>query len=436
MAGTEAAIAKYLSSLLQYGAKPGLERINRLTELLGRPQNNFASIHVGGTNGKGSTSLMLSRVLSAAGYQTGLFVSPHIHTYRERVQINGEMISISQFADCLSQVDNLLPTLEAEGHSHPTEFEVLTAAALLYFSNQAVDIAVIEVGMGGIYDSTNIVRPLVSIITNIELDHTAYLGNTITEIATNKAGIIKEGVPIITTERKSVALQVMTETAIRKGAELLPALELVKVKSLISEIYGQKVAVSGYGGEAEIWLGLPGAYQRDNLALVWTALQCLREQGLSISAQKTTEALATCCWPGRMELIGEDPIIILDAGHNAAGARAMTAALHEVLPGRGVVVVAGILDDKDAEPFLTNLPLETQAVVITRPDSPRAIKWRQRAELAEQYYNQVYQVELIEEAVQKGVELLNPGMVLVVTGSFYVLDRARKYLLNREIEGK
>jgi len=406
-----------------------LERITRLTELLGRPQHDYATIHVGGTNGKGSSSLMLARVLAASGYKTGLFVSPHLHSYRERFQIDGEMISAEELAACLEQVDELLPQLAAEGFSHPTEFEVLTAAAFLFFSQKQVDIAVIEVGMGGLYDSTNIITPLLAVITNIELDHTAYLGNTIAEIAVNKAGIIKPGIPVVTAEKKDEALKVLAEKAREQGAELLIAPERVHAELITSTLHGQKVGLDDNGKQVEVELGLSGSYQRDNLATVWVALDCLREQGLVIPEHLVVEALANSRWPGRLEVVSEEPLVILDAGHNEAGARALKTALAEMLPDRELVVVLGILDDKDAAPFLANLPIQTRAVVITRPDSPRANHWRERTHLAREYFSEVYEVETIEAAVQQGLKLLRSQDYLLITGSFYVLDRARKMLV-------
>ncbi|MGE5380309.1 MAG: bifunctional folylpolyglutamate synthase/dihydrofolate synthase [Methylocystaceae bacterium] len=414
---------------MQYGAKPGLERIFRLTELLGRPQHDFASIHIGGTNGKGSTSLMLSRILTASGYKTGMFVSPHLHSYRERMQINGVMISTADLAFCLSRVDELLPILAAEGFSHPTEFEVLTAAAFLYFSQQQVEVAVIEVGMGGLYDSTNVINPLVSVITNIEMDHTAFLGHTIAEIAVNKAGIIKPRIPVVTGETKPEALKVLAAGAREKGAELLVAPELVGIETRTGNIKGQELLVNYHGDQSQVDLGLPGTYQRENLAVVWVALDCLQQQGLVLSLTAVKQALKDCRWPGRLELISEDPMIILDAGHNEAGAKALQTAINELLPDRGIIVVAGILDDKDARAFIANMPTNTRAVVITHPDSPRADNWRQKADLAREYFEQVYEVELIEQAVNLGLSLTRPEEALLVTGSFYVLDRARKHLL-------
>lgn len=402
-----------------------------MCELLGRPQDRIKALHVAGTNGKGSTCLMLARSLTACGYRTGLFVSPHVHSYRERIQIDGSMIGEEELADCLNRVDACLRQLLAEGYEHPTEFEVLTAAALLYFAEKRVELAVIEVGMGGLYDSTNVVSPVLCVITNIEFDHMAFLGTTIEEIAANKAGIIKAGAPVVTGERKPQALKVLKEKAAREGTELIEAMAAIRVEVLESRLDGQRLWVEGMGKSSEIELGLIGSYQRENVALVWASLIVMSRMGYEIDWEEVKRVLAICRWPGRLEVVQKDPLIILDAGHNEAGARAMRRSLEELLPGKGKVAVIGILDDKDADPFIQNLPLGTRLVIVTRPDSPRAVNWEQRADLARRYYPEVVAIEKIEEAVDAGLNRLKPDEVLIVTGSFYVLDRARRHLLKK-----
>lgn len=410
-----------------------MERITRLLELMDNPQNEYRCIHITGTNGKGSTSVITSNVLSWAGYRVGRFTSPHLHSYRERININDQMIDAGSLQQGLDKVEKWVNTMLSEGYDRPTEFEVLTALAFWYFKVQQVDIAVMEVGMGGLYDSTNVIIPEVSVITGIDIDHTNFLGAALEDIALNKAGIIKNGVPVVVGPMAQTCLGVIAQQAEKLDAELYSSAETLVSRLCTPTISGQIISIES------AWLKLEkcnytllGDYQLTNLSTAVTALGILCHKGYEIEPEHVKNVLETLKMPGRLEILKQDPLAIVDVAHNPQGAQALNASLKTLLPGRRRVLVCGVLDDKDAEGILTNLGEDTRSIVITRPEGIRGRNWCRLKNIWQDIFpgKPCYCEEDIVKAVRLGCEQLKGDEYLLITGSFYVINQARRDLIN------
>ncbi len=413
------------------GSKPGLARIQRLLQRLHEPQERVAAVHVAGTNGKGSTSLMIADIVSAAGYQVGRFSSPHLHCYEERYTINGTLISTAQLLRYLERIEEQLADWPDD--DFPTEFEILTAAAFLYFSEAKVDLAVLEVGLGGLYDSTNVIQPLVAVITGVDYDHMSILGNTLEEIAFNKAGIIKAGAAVVAGAMPDAAERVIIARAEQLQAPLTRAATVRIERTKAPELQGQVIHLTSRRFQLrDQRFALLGTFQLGNLACAVAAVERLIEQGFVIRAEDMTRALANLQLPGRLEVLCSQPLVIGDVAHNPQGAQALSHALQELLPGRKRVLVCGMLDDKDQTASLAALGPFCSQAVFTRPLGERSRDWHRTAGLWKRQFTDIpcFEMENITAAVQKGLALLNGEEYLLITGSFYVLEEARSYFPN------
>ncbi len=419
----------YLVNLTKFGFNFGLGRIQYLLEQLDNPQDKIKTIHIGGTNGKGSTAALLSSILQQAGLRVGVFTSPHLHSYRERVAINGVLIAADSVAQLLTRLKEVLDRMVADGHEHPTEFEVSTALALLYFYEQQVDIAVIEVGLGGAIDSTNVVTPLVSVITNVGMDHMDYLGNTLREIAAIKAGIIKPGIPVVTASGEPEVLQVIEQVCAAKQSDLIKVYDVYRWTSLEAGPTGQSFNLSGPGGSYPgLEIRLAGAHQLGNAATALAVLDVLTaKHHLAISREAVYSGLKLASWPGRLELVR--PGVLCDGAHNLDGAKTLAAALKQLFTYRRLILCIGMLADKERTKVLAELVPLADAVVVTKPNSPRAGDWQQMAREAAKYVREVYIVEEIAEAVDRALSLQQEGDLVCVTGSLYMIAEARAHLL-------
>ncbi|NLB18803.1 MAG: bifunctional folylpolyglutamate synthase/dihydrofolate synthase [Syntrophomonadaceae bacterium] len=415
---------------MRFGIKPGLERIQTLLNIMGNPHERLTTIHITGTNGKGSVTAMVSQILVAAGFRVGSFTSPHLHSYSERFQIDQQMISESELWELIGKIaPEAVKALEF-GHGSLTEFEILTALAFSYFDSQKVDIAVIEAGMGGIADSTNVITPIISAITNVGLDHVEYLGKDRNSIAQNKAGIAKPGIPLVSGEQDLTVLEVLHEKAREIGAPFYRAQDIVKMEQVISmglEGFRFDFSTINLRGR-DINLSLPGRFQLHNLLTALAIIEFLCQRGYKISGQDVASALARIKIPGRLELVSRNPDIVLDVAHNLEGARSVAEALEEIYPEKNRILVVGILDDKDVPGILESLRYQTRVCIVTRPDGPRGDNWKKCWREAELIFPMVFGVESIEDAVKKGLEVAKTGEYLLITGSFMTLDRARKML--------
>lgn len=415
------------------GSKPGLERIEALLNVLANPQKNLPVVHIAGTNGKGSTSLMIADILSIAGYRVGRFISPHLHSYAERFTIDGQEIAEETLKFYLDQIEAIIPILLLEGSDQPTEFEILTAAAFLYFRDEQVDMAVLEVGMGGLYDSTNVVHPAVAVITSIDYDHTAYLGNTIEEIAMNKAGIIKPGIAVVLGEMSRAAQNVMHRQADQCNANIFPSAGVEVKRVQPPNWQGQYINLqSRHFNLKQQFFSLLGDYQLNNLATAISAIEVLIEQGYQVEENHLLQALARFKIAGRLEVLQQQPLVLGDVAHNPHGVRALAQSLQHLCPDQEKVLLCGMLDDKDIAASLEVFGDHTRAAVITRPVGDRSQNWQQAADLWTQMYphKKLYVVENITAAVKQALEILRDDEYLLITGSFYVLDEARRFFVN------
>lgn len=363
----------YIHSVNWTFCKPGLDRIRTLCEALGNPQKDLRFIHVAGTNGKGSFCAMTASVLSAAGYRTGLFTSPYIRTFNERMMVDGEMIAPEELAELTAFVRPI-----ADGMTDkPTEFELITAIAFLYFKRHGCDLVVLETGMGGRLDATNLIEtPLLTVITGIGLDHTAFLGDTVEAIAREKAGILKAGVPVVY-GGDDPAAPVIAAAAEEKRAPYYR----VDYTSLTVTRYGLEGTRFDYKGEQDLVLSLLGTYQPYNAAVVLTAVERLRCLGWDIPAAAVRQGLSTVVWPGRFEILSRDPLVIFDGAHNAQGITAAVDSIRRYFGATPVYVLTGVLEDKDYTRIATELAGVAGRAFVLTPDNPRALPGEKYAAL-------------------------------------------------------
>ena len=408
-------------SLRRFGIKLGLDTIRGMLAALGNPESRFHAIHVAGTNGKGSVASSLATILRLSGFRTGLFTSPHLVRFNERIQVDGREISDPDVVSGYQTVKAAYPA-----GREPTFFELNTAMALAEFARRRVDWAVVETGMGGRLDATNVIRPAVSIITNISLEHRMYLGGTVAEIAAEKAGIIKEGVPVVTAVRQPSARRVVEDTARRMGS---PVYRLGRDFSVRRN--RRKGTFSYFGidtGARGLRTGLAGAFQAANAALAFAACEVLRRAGTGITDEAIYRGLAENRWPGRLEKIAEHPLVLLDGAHNLAAARALADYMETELAGRRITLVCGILDDKPYEKIMAHLCRTANRVILTRARIDRALPPETLAPAARRFIAEIETVSAVAKAVARAVATSDPEDVVVVAGSLYVVGEAKAYL--------
>lgn len=414
----------YLESLNRFGIRLGLVRIEELLCRMGQPQNEYPTIHVTGTNGKGSTTAMLSSILTASGKKTGMYTSPHLSSYTERMRISGEPITEEKFAEAIFAVREIAEQMEADGAEYPTQFEVLTAAAFWLFANEQVDYAVIEVGLGGLLDSTNVIVPELSIITSIAVDHAEKCGDSLSGIAEHKAGIIKEGVPVFV-YADGEPLDIVKRTATKKKAQVYLGGQDFSATSCGITDSMRVLAYSQGGAEETYRLRLLGSYQVANASLAIAAAK-----HLGIAKDAIAKGLETVVWPCRLEVLSQSPTILLDGAHNLAGVTALRASLDELFPNKSILFLLGILQDKDVKGMAEVLVRPCDEAVITWPLSERAAS----PETVAQYVNasHVETVERIEDGIERVFARADQDTVICIAGSFYLVGRAREVLVDRQ----
>ena len=407
----------YIHSVSWKGSVPGLSRTRELLKRLGDPQKKLKFIHIAGTNGKGSTAAMLDSVLRAAGYRSGLYTSPFITCFNERMQVNGEMISDEELAEITEQVR---PHAEAMD-DHPTEFELVTAIAMVYFARHACDIVVLEVGLGGELDSTNVIdTPEVAVICNIGYDHTEVLGDTLEKIAQAKAGIIKGGDAVIYRCTDSVET-VFAERCKATGATLHKA-DFDGLRLLHSSFEGQ---VFDCGERKALELPLLGRHQLKNAAVVLGAVDVLTKNGWHISEQQLRTGLKTVTWPGRFELLRKAPVFIVDGGHNPQCIEALARNIADYLPDMPITGLTGVMADKDyADMYRIVAPYITRFVTVT-PCNPRALPAEKLADALASYGKPVTACGSVVEGVRTAIAQTEPNGAVVAFGSLYMVGDIR-----------
>ncbi len=418
-----------IHEFLRFGSVLGLERMTTLLGKLGNPQDELKVIHVAGTNGKGSICRYVYEVLQAGGYKTGLYTSPFLEVFNERIEFDGAYISDEDLDVYTNKVLEKAREMVDEGFESPTEFEVVTAIAFLYFAEKQADYVVLEVGLGGSGDSTNVVKsPLACIIASISLDHTDRLGNTIAAIAREKAGIIKAGCPVISSTDNEEAKAVIKARSEEMLADFYDTSK-VPSKVIKEELDGTTFAVSVFGQEREIKIGMLGRHQMQNATAALTALVLMAEEGkISLTEEVISEGFAKAKQIGRFEIMEENPYVILDGAHNPDGSRALREAVEKHFAGKKILMVTGILADKDIDEVFENFTAITSDFVVTEPNNPRKMT---AEELAKQISAKggICTVKADPaEAVAYAKSLYGEYDVILFTGSLYLIGEIRGHL--------
>lgn len=416
----------YIHSVSWRGTIPGLERVTELLDRLGNPQRALKFVHIAGTNGKGSTAAMLASVLTRAGYRTGLYTSPYILRFNERIQIDG--IQIPDAALC-ALTEAIKPLADGMAE-HPSEFELITALGFEYFRREACDVVVCEVGMGGDWDATNVIeRPECAVITNIGLDHTQFLGDTVEAIARTKAGIVKSGYPCVLYGGQPSVEAVIAEVCAAKGAPLTVA-DFGALTPVSDSLDGQ---VFDWRNMRGLRIPLLGAHQLKNACVALTAIEVLRARGWGIPDEAVYDGLAAVDWPGRFQVLGRDPLFIADGGHNPQCLEALEAALRTYLPGRKLVFLCGCMADKDyGDMFRRLLPFAREFFTVT-PDNPRALPADALSRyIAEALGAKATPCDSVAHGVRAAIDAAGSGGAVCCCGSLYMLGEVIEALRARE----
>jgi len=416
-------------------AKFDLENILILAERLGRPDRAYPAAHIAGTNGKGSTAAFLESILRRAGFRTGLNTSPHLEKINERLRVNGEEISDAAFAETFTRIQALNEELLAAGklRAHPTYFECVTAMAFEYFARERVEFAVFEVGLGGRLDATNILTPVVSIITRVDFDHENFLGHSLPEIAAEKAGILKRGVPVILAEQRPEALEVIRTRAKELGCPVIETGTAFRIETEWVEngCSRARVRESATGWSFELAPRLPGKFQLQNSLNAVAAARYLQKRGYGISDDAIAQGIAGAVWPGRLEKLQSNPDVYLDGAHNPSAARELAAFLDENLAGRKVWLVFGALRDKAVDEIAGILFPHAAEVILTQPRTTRAISVVQLAEITAHHAAHSAIIPEPESALEYALDRAGSHDAIIVAGSLYLVGQLRHYWKNR-----
>ena len=416
---------KYMNEARKKGSILGLENMKNLMDKLDNVQDKMKVLHIAGTNGKGSTSAYLSGILMEAGYKVGIYTSPAVFDYLEIFKINNEMISEEEYADILQEIKIKIDEMAAEGMETPTAFEIETGLAFLYFYKNNCDFAVIETGMGGSTDATNIVKkPLLSIITPVSMDHMEFLGNTLTEIAHKKAGIIKEGCRVVSACQNEEVAYVIKEEAEKKNSSLFVAGD---AKGVLGKDYTDICYKGTDNNEYYVTTSMLGSFQIQNVATAIEAAISLREAGVKISNEDIRQGIKKTVWHGRFEKIGESPDIYFDGGHNPGAAVNIRNTVEIYFTNRKIIYIIGVLADKDYDKVLEiTAPLATEIITVTPPDNVRALDGKILMEAVKEYNENVTYADSLQEAVRRGKEAAGEEGVVIIFGSLSYLGRIKR----------
>jgi dihydrofolate synthase/folylpolyglutamate synthase len=399
-----------------------LARMYRFMDLLGTPQDSYPTLHIAGTKGKGSVSAFCASVLQQAGYRAGLYISPHLRDFEERITINQQPIPrhilvayVEEIKPIVSQVEGL------------TTFEIMTGLMFLYFARQEVDIAVIEVGLGGRLDATNVITPKISVITSLYLDHISILGDTLEQIASEKGGIIKPGVPIVCAPQEENALAVIREIAGENDSKLVVIDQAYPFQIIRRSLVGQEFTIQTKKGQSpeEFSIPLLGDFQVVNAVTAYAALDKLRDQGFSLDEDDIKKGLAEVNWPARFEVLRVDPPVIVDSAHNPASIRKLVETIDEFFPDLQMTLIFGISEDKQLGRMLEEILPRTATLITTQADHPRAMDPEELANEAAGYDCQIEVVPVVRDALLRGLDEAGENDLLVVAGSIFVAASAR-----------
>ena len=426
----------YLYGLQKFGMIFGLTQVRKILEAIGNPQEEIPAIHIGGTNGKGSTAAMIASVLQKEGYRVGLYSSPHLNRFTERIKVNGQEIEDREVAALTAWIKKTVEALRLSGPF--TFFDFTTAMALAVFSQKRVDLAVLEVGLGGRLDSTNVINPLLSVITNVARDHEEILGKSLLKIAREKAGIIKLGRPLITAATQPGIIQLFSKLCLEQKAPFFRVRQAGQGGQAGKDFRYQPAGKRSFhyeGLRRKLWSvdpGLDGAHQFVNAAVALGALEVLEDMGYPVSTEAMIEGLGEVKWPGRLEMVSSHPGILLDGAHNPAAATILREALGKEFSFNRLTLVMGIMKDKDVRSILKTLAPLANHLILSRPRTERACapaemlamlrcqggRWSKKAEV----------VEELPQAIERGLAVTGKRDLLCITGSLYTVGEARAYL--------
>ena len=428
----------YILSFADYERMPrsalvfDLRRIELLLARLGKPQDMAKSIHVAGTKGKGSTAAMIASILRQAGYRTGLYTSPHLLSIRERIQVNGTPVAEETFAGLVGMMK---PEVEAVNNlgffGELTTFELLTALAFLYFGEQMVDYQVLETGLGGRLDATNVVKPEVCVITAISFDHTDVLGDTLARIATEKAGIIKSGTTAVCAPQPPEAMAVIESACREREVRLIRVGSDVTWRRQDFNPEGQSFLLSGINGEYSLNLPLLGEHQLDNAAAAVAAVEVLAESGVKISPEDIAAGLAQVHWPGRLQILQREPWVIVDGAHNADSAGRLVQALRQYFEFDRAILIFGASADKNTDGMVAELASLFSTVIVTSSRHPRAVATDR---LVSEFSGRGIEAEVTESvvsSVELALDRASPADLICATGSLFVVAEVMEYMANR-----
>jgi dihydrofolate synthase/folylpolyglutamate synthase len=406
---------EYLYGLEKFGIVFGLDNIRWILGTIGDPQDSLRTIHVGGTNGKGSVACMMARILKEAGYRVGRYTSPHLISFTERIAVNEKEIAEEEVAEITGFIRGRIE--QKDGNHFFTFFDLTTALAFEYFRRYEVDVAVVEVGLGGRLDSTNVLEPLTSIITNVAYDHMNYLGDTITEIAREKAGIVKDRIPVVT-GAQNAGLKVIEETAKSHRSPLYALnreFSFEKLDEGLMSYHGLRTSLDS------VPVNLAGDHQLSNAALAIAGLESIGTSGLSVSDEAILKGLSAITWQGRLEVVHEKPTVLLDGAHNPHGTEVLVNYLRSRYGGRKTILVFGVMRDKEYGKMLDLLVPLSDTVILTRPDMERALPPQSMKALVPE----PVVTEDTRTALLRAKEVAGPGDLVVITGSFFTVGEAK-----------
>jgi len=418
----------YLDQVARSGVKLGLENIHRLLHCMGSPQNEIPAIHIGGSNGKGSVAAFLSSILTEAGYHVGTYTSPHLVSVEERVALDHQPIAPEAFAAAATHlretVERLLESKQLE--RQPTYFELLTAIAFHVFRSERCDLQVLEVGMGGRLDATNVVeKPLLCVVTRIDLEHSKHLGETLESIAAEKAAIARPGVPTLTFERRAKTLDALRDTVRGAGATLI---DVARELAVETDDEGTRTLRVGRSTFRDLTVPLPGDHQIDNLALALRAVELLGARGFPVSEAEVQLGVQNTRWPGRLELVRTNPTLLLDGAHNPAGARALAACLDSIGSDGDLYVVFGAMEDKDIPGIMKPILPRACRVFLTRSPMERAAELPRLETQARKHNENVTTIAEPGRALAEALALARPQDTILVTGSLILIGDVKKHL--------
>jgi dihydrofolate synthase/folylpolyglutamate synthase len=427
----------YLNGFVNYEQIPGisyaqpgysLRHVEELLNRMGNPQLAARTVHIAGTKGKGSVAVMIAQVLSDSGYKTGLYTSPHLHTLRERISVDGSLISEAEFASAMAEVKPFIESIKQDtAFRQLTYFEAFTALAFAYFKKKGLDFQVLEVGLGGRLDATNVAKPLVCIITPISLDHTQILGNSLKEIAREKAGIIKPGCWVVLSPQSEEAASVINDICREKEAKVVQVGKGVTWHKIGGDFHHQSLMIEGRTSKYQVSIPLLGDYQLENAAVAVAALEILASAGFAISVTNIVQGLARVNWPGRFQILQQNPTVVVDGAHNVASMKGLVNNIKAYFAHKRIFLVFGTSCDKDIPGIVNELvPLSTQVIVTRTAQSRAAPLSTLVAEFTKRGINTETR-ETVTEAISRALSLAGRGDIICVTGSLYVVAEALGY---------